>query len=143
MLVVCVALLAFSTSCGEDGNDTKTPKEVTIESLKGEWSLSTDSELANLTVDPSTVGITITETGFSLTGDITTYVDGGSFTVDESGNLTDLSVNITNADLEIDGAPTVKVENEVSKITVSFTAKQSSSRVSGVGAFVLVMVKAS
>ncbi|MEQ9307220.1 MAG: hypothetical protein RJQ14_25120 [Marinoscillum sp.] len=143
VLVVCVTLLAFISSCGDDGNDTQTPKEVTIEALKGSWAMSADSELANLTIDPSTVGISISETGFSLSGDITSYVDGGSFTVDESGSLTDISVNITNSDLELDGSPAVKVENEVSKITVSFTAKQSSSRVSGIGAFVLVMVKAS
>ncbi|WP_421897773.1 hypothetical protein [Marinoscillum sp.] len=143
VLLGCITLLVFTTSCGDDGNDTKTPKEVTVEALKGSWSLSSESKLANLTVDPTSVGISFTETGFSLTGGITSYVDGGTFTVDDSGNLTNISVNISSTDLEISGSPSIVVENDVSKITVSFTVTESSSRVSGVGAFLLVMVKAS
>lgn len=144
LFVLAFSLIALIsvTSCGESGDDAKTPKEETIAALEGSWTLSPESNLANLGIDPSSVDLTITQAGFSLSGGIAAYVDGGSFSIDDEGNLTDLSVNITSEDLVIDGTPTITLDDTMTEITVSFNTVEAPARTAGIGSFVLIFVKA-
>ncbi len=139
-------LAAFVTlySCGEDGGtDVKSDQELTIEALSGTWNVNgSSSQFGNLP-DDALSSVTITSTGFSLSGDITSVVDGGTFTVSEEGTLTNPSVNITSADVEVDGDVTVSLNAAKTKLTVSFTTVAKDARVSGTGSFVIVLDKAS
>lgn len=140
-------LAAFVTlySCGEDGGtDVKSDQELTIEALSGTWNVnSSSSQFGTGLPDDAITSVTITSTGFSLVGDITQVVDGGSFTVSEEGALTSPSVNITSADVEVDGDVTVSLNAAKTKLTVSFTTVAKDARVSGTGSFVIVLDKAS
>lgn len=145
VLLNILAVVGVLISCGDGGgSDEPSDKEVTLEALKGSWSLDTSSDLLDSGVDPSAVSVTVTSTGFTLTG-LESYVTGGSFTVAEDGSLTDGSVSVNESgDLSlVDGTSSIQM-NSNSKITVMFeTTAADDGRISGVGVWTLVFVKAS
>lgn len=146
LLLSMVAAICVITSCGKDGgsDDVKTEKELVIEALAGTWNLDAGASMfANTGLDGSGISVTFTETGFSLTGDIVTYVSGGSYTVSEEGTLSDVSVDIAAEGLELSGDATVTINDAKDQITVTFSTQESESRVSGLGDFKFVFNKAS
>lgn len=144
-LIALVALVSVTISCGDGGGDDgPTDREVTLEALEGDWSLDSSSDLNNSGIDPTTVSVSITSSSFTVTG-LETYVKGGTFTVAEDGSLTDAVVNVdSSGDLALkDGTSSIEM-NSTSKITVEFeTEADGDGRVSGVGVWTLVFVKAS
>lgn len=132
-------------SCGESGgDDPKSEKELTLEALAGTWTLDgSASQFANTGLDGSGTTVVITETGFSIDGSLKEYVSQGSFTVTEEGTLSAGGVTIASSSIELDGDVSVSLNAAKTQLTVSFNTKQASGRVNGIGAFVLVFVKAS
>ncbi|MEQ9302810.1 MAG: hypothetical protein RJQ14_02760 [Marinoscillum sp.] len=143
-LLALVALVSITISCGEKDNPEPTEKEVLLEALAGTWTLDASaSQFANTELDGSGISVTFTETGFSLTGDITAYVSGGSYTVTEAGAISDVSVSIpASTNLEISGSPSFSVNGAKSTITIVFSTKEADGRVSGLGDYKLVFNKA-
>lgn len=132
-------------SCNpDDGDDPQTPQELTLEALQGTWNLdASTSQLANTGIDGSGISVTITSTGFTLSGDLTSYLDKVSYSVNEDGELESPSVNITSSDIELDGDVSVSLNGAMDTLTVSFSTKLAEGRVDGLGDFKLVFVKAS
>ncbi|HCX21418.1 MAG: hypothetical protein CMB80_17570 [Flammeovirgaceae bacterium] len=132
-------------SCGENEPDPLSGKEILLDDLAGTWNLdAANSQLANLTIDASGISATFSETGYSLSGEITTYVDSGTYTISDEGVITAVDVNIKVTDLELeDGSLDVTVSSTNDKITIEFSTVLSAGRVSGLGDFKLVFDKAS
>ncbi|REE00141.1 hypothetical protein [Marinoscillum furvescens] len=141
-LSLCLLLSLFFASCGSSSDDPKTAQELTIEALQGTWTLdASQSVFANTGLDGSDLTVNISETGFTLSGSITSYVSGGTYTVSEAGALADLAVALESADLELSGNPSIQINDALTQITVAFSTKQADSRVAGLGEFKFVFVK--
>ncbi|RED93415.1 hypothetical protein [Marinoscillum furvescens] len=144
-LFALVISTALFTACGESGgDDPKSEKELTLEALAGTWTLDgSASQFANTGLDGSGTTVVISETGFTIDGGLKEYVSQGSFSVTEEGTLSAGAVTIASTSIELDGDVSVSLNAAKTQITVSFNTKQSEGRVNGIGAFVLVFVKAS
>lgn len=147
-LILFTAVVAVGTlySCGggDSNDDPKTEKELTIEALSGTWNLdASSSQFANTGIDGSGISVTISQTGFTLTGNITDYVSEGTFTIAEDGTLANPAVTIASSEVELDGTVSISLNSAKDSITVSFATKAADARISGLGAFVLVFKKAS
>lgn len=145
-LTLLIALVAVGVlvSCGNGGgSEEPSDKEVTLEALQGDWSLDGSSDLLDSGVDPSTVGVTVTSSDFTLTG-LQDYVTGGTFTVADDGSLTDASVTVdSSGELALVEGTSSIMMNSPTEITVEFeTEPAGDGRVSGVGVWTLVFVKA-
>ncbi|MEQ8472609.1 MAG: hypothetical protein RIC35_15565 [Marinoscillum sp.] len=144
-LLALVTLVSITISCGPGDDDGPTDKEVLVEALTGSWTLdASNSQFANTELDGSGIGVTFSETGFSLSGGITTYVSGGTYTVTDAGAITDVAVNIAASnDLELKGTPSFTINGAKDTITIVFSTQEASGRVSGLGDYKLVFNKAS
>lgn len=137
-----VVFAAGLIACGGDKKDDPlTGKEVLLADLEGTWTLdAANSQLANLDINTSGIGATFGETSFTLTGEITTYVSGGSYTISEEGVITAVDVDIEITDLELlENSLDVSFAND--KVTVEFSTQVSEARVNGLGDFVLIFTK--
>ena len=145
-LTLLSLLAAFVTlySCGGGGEDEPTEQEITLEALKGTWNVNVSrTSFGTGLADDAITSVTITSSGFTLEGDITQVVNGGSFTVSEDGTLSNPSVNITSADLALDGDVNVSLNSTKTELTILFSTVVKDARVSGTGSFVIVLDKAS
>lgn len=140
-----VSFTAILVACGDKGggDDPQTAKEILLEDLQGTWTLDAGaSVLANLDINTSGISATFTETGFTLSGAITTYVENGTYTITDAGAITSVDVTIKATDLALDGSATASVNSTNDQITVEFSTKLAEGRVSGLGEFKLVFTKA-
>lgn len=137
--LMSLIILTVFVSCGDDGSTAQTPKEETEAWLQGSWSVSETSELANITMDKATIGVTMTATGFTFSGDLSNYVGGGTFTVSETGQVENLAINITSSEIALDGTPNITVDKNLSTVVVSFSTQLATAR--GLGTFTIILAK--
>ncbi len=147
-LVLLASIVTTLVSCkkDDDGDDTQTPKEILLADLDGTWNLdAANSQLANISdIDANSVSATFGETGFTLTGEITDFVEEtGTYSISDEGAFSNVVVAISGTDLELSGTPNLTINSANDQITISFSTTEASGRVSGLGDYILVFVKAS
>ena len=148
ILLLCAIPMICITSC-EDSDNTPDPipltdQELVIDALDGVWSVDIESSTipnklalgletgsANIDIDPEGNG------DISISGDLASYVSGGAFFVDESGSITNPSVEVNaSSGLAIDNVSYTLAADQ-STLTIGFSV--SSARVSGLGTWELIV----
>ncbi|WP_258097947.1 hypothetical protein [Marinoscillum pacificum] len=144
-LAFLVSFAVVLVSCGDKGgDDPQTAKEILLEDLQGSWSLDAGASLlANLDINTDGIGATFTETGFTLSGAITSYVENGTYTISDAGAISSVEVTVKPTDLALDGTADVSINSTNDVITVEFSTKLADGRIDGLGDFKLVFNKAS
>lgn len=146
--LIALVFVSFSliliTSCGDDGGGDSGPsdQEVLIELLNGNtFSTTSDSGTDAVGVDVTAVSVSFSggaTMNFTVTGgDIdVNAVSGGSFSISESGTLSDLAV--TAAD-NVEVTPeSISYNSSASTVSISFSTAESAARIGGIGSFDLV-----
>ncbi len=141
LAVVSVSILA---SCGGDGTDepTETQKDKIVAALTGTWTINVaSSNVTNVTGSPSLDGLAVSfnATGFSLSGSIAEYVNGGAYTISDEGVFTvgganavgDRSATLTS----------VAINADLTQVTVVIEVTEANGRVGGLGTYTLVFTK--
>lgn len=143
LLLAGMVMMLTVISCGDGGGgNVETQKEITITALEGTWTIDAAvSSFGNTELDGSDVSVTFTETGYTFTGAITTYVSGGTYVVGDDGSISDVTVSVVPDNIELDAAGTINMNDTNDEITVAFSVKEASGRVDGLGSYQIVFKK--
>lgn len=143
LLFAAMVMMLATISCNKDGKDDgETDKEITISALKGTWALDiATSFFGNTGIDASDLTVTFAETGYSFTGEITTYVSGGTYTVADDGSISEVTVDMVPSNIELDGTAQVSLNDAMDEIQVVFSVKEKTARINGLGDYQLVFKK--
>lgn len=145
LLVFIISSLGIFASCGdsEDDDPDLTNKEILIEALtSASWTIDlseTDVSAATGSYDESTFTLsfgTASDVAFTLGGDVSAYISGGTFKVSETGTISDVTVTTATDDLKITSS-SFTVDATQTTVTMNFTT-EANARVSGIGGFTLV-----
>ncbi|WP_421889006.1 hypothetical protein [Marinoscillum sp.] len=145
LLLIAVASMSVFMSCGPDDGGDKTEKEVLTEALVSTtWTADasvTDVSGVNGTFDIGTFTVKFTETAdglaFTLGGDISSYITGGTFSVSEAGDISNILVDSASA--ELSASVTSFVVNAArTSVSLNINVTEAGARVGGIGQYVLV-----
>ena len=138
-------LVAFAVivlaGCKSDAPKPSEKEKLQDALVSANWLIDvTDSDISGITGSPdintTMINFTATEAGatFSLGGDITAYVTGGSFNIADNAISSNLAIEVDEA-IVVTGATLEKANTTAFKI--SFTTAVASGRIAGIGAYTL------
>lgn len=153
--LILFALVSFSVlvSCNPDnGGADKTAKEEITEALVsgGTWSADVSAtNVSGVTGSPDAASFTVTfsETAdgvaFTLGGDVSDYISGGSFSISEEGGISAGVVNTATGELDASLSSGPTLNSDFTQVSMTINVTEAGSRVGGIGTYQLVFMAGS
>ena len=142
LLFSAMLTLLVLDSCDKGGDDPESERDKIVAALAGTWTIDAANSTFGTGIDDASTNATFTETTFTFTGDIVTYVSGGSYSISEEGAFGSVAVTLVPTDISLSGTPTVAINAAFDTVTVTFSVVESSGgRLEGVGSYSLIFKK--
>lgn len=147
-VLIAIASLTIFVACGGgSGDDPKTELDKALEALSSKtWTVDASSDVSNVTGAPDKTSFTISfsaassNVSFTLGGDVADYLTGGSFSISTEGAISGATLTTkSGTDLSVSN-PSVSMNSDYSKVTITATVSQASGRTEGLGTYTLVFV---